>query len=97
MAASRSAWLVNAVFPAGELQKEVMDRARRLAGGPSVAFRYPDSFGLRRAQTFGEVVPFFRLWPGQPDGCAPVRRSLGSRLQVTEIVVRLRIVWNSRQ
>ena len=32
--------IVNAVFPAGELQKEVMDRARRLAGGPSVAFRY---------------------------------------------------------
>jgi len=32
--------LVNAVFPAGELEKEVMDRARRLAEGPSIAHRY---------------------------------------------------------
>lgn len=32
--------IVNAVFPAGDLEKEVMDRARRLAGGPSVAYRY---------------------------------------------------------
>jgi 2-(1,2-epoxy-1,2-dihydrophenyl)acetyl-CoA isomerase len=32
--------LVNAVFPAGELEKEVMDRARRLAHGPSIAYRY---------------------------------------------------------
>ena len=32
--------LVNAVFPAGDLQREVMDRARRLAEGPSVAYRY---------------------------------------------------------
>ncbi len=32
--------LVNAVFPAGELEKEVMDRARRLAEGPSIAYRY---------------------------------------------------------
>src|ERR1700738_3072746 len=32
--------LVNAVFPAGELEKEVMDRARRLAAGPSIAYRY---------------------------------------------------------
>src|SRR5271163_5237911 len=32
--------LVNAVFPASELEKEVMDRARRLAEGPSIAYRY---------------------------------------------------------
>ena len=32
--------LVNAVFPAGDLEKEVMDRARRLAQGPSIAYRY---------------------------------------------------------
>jgi len=32
--------LVNAVFPAGELEKEVMDRARRLAEGPSIAYRH---------------------------------------------------------
>jgi 2-(1,2-epoxy-1,2-dihydrophenyl)acetyl-CoA isomerase len=32
--------LVNAVFPADELEKEVMDRARRLAAGPSIAYRY---------------------------------------------------------
>jgi 2-(1,2-epoxy-1,2-dihydrophenyl)acetyl-CoA isomerase len=32
--------LVNAVFAAGDLEKEVMDRARRLAQGPSIAYRY---------------------------------------------------------
>ena len=32
--------LVNAVFPTGDLDKEVMDRARRLAEGPSIAYRY---------------------------------------------------------
>jgi 2-(1,2-epoxy-1,2-dihydrophenyl)acetyl-CoA isomerase len=32
--------LVNAVFPPGDLEKEVMDRARRLAEGPSIAYRY---------------------------------------------------------
>jgi 2-(1,2-epoxy-1,2-dihydrophenyl)acetyl-CoA isomerase len=32
--------LVNAVFAAGDLQKEVMDRARKLAEGPSIAYRY---------------------------------------------------------
>lgn len=32
--------LVNAVFPAGDLEKEVMDRARKLAQGPSIAYRY---------------------------------------------------------
>jgi 2-(1,2-epoxy-1,2-dihydrophenyl)acetyl-CoA isomerase len=32
--------LVNAVFAAGDLEKEVMDRARKLAEGPSIAYRY---------------------------------------------------------
>ena len=32
--------LVDAVYPAGEHEKEVMDRARRLAEGPSIAYRY---------------------------------------------------------
>jgi 2-(1,2-epoxy-1,2-dihydrophenyl)acetyl-CoA isomerase len=32
--------VVNAVFPAGDLETEVMDRARRLAQGPSIAYRY---------------------------------------------------------
>ncbi|MGH9054475.1 MAG: enoyl-CoA hydratase-related protein [Acidimicrobiales bacterium] len=32
--------MVNAVFPAGNLEAEVMARAHRLAGGPRLAFRY---------------------------------------------------------
>jgi len=32
--------ILNAVFPAQSLDKEVMDRARRLATGPRVAYRY---------------------------------------------------------
>lgn len=32
--------IVNAVFPADQLDVEVMARARRLAGGPRVAYRY---------------------------------------------------------
>lgn len=32
--------LVNAVFPAGDLESEVMGRARRLATGPTLAYRY---------------------------------------------------------
>jgi 2-(1,2-epoxy-1,2-dihydrophenyl)acetyl-CoA isomerase len=32
--------IVNAVFPAADFEREVMDRARRLAQGPSVAYRY---------------------------------------------------------
>ncbi len=32
--------IVNAIFPAAEFEREVMDRARRLARGPSVAYRY---------------------------------------------------------
>ena len=32
--------LVNAVFPAADLEREVIDRARRIASGPTVAYRY---------------------------------------------------------
>jgi 2-(1,2-epoxy-1,2-dihydrophenyl)acetyl-CoA isomerase len=32
--------IVNAIFPAAEFEREVMDRARRLAQGPSIAYRY---------------------------------------------------------
>jgi 2-(1,2-epoxy-1,2-dihydrophenyl)acetyl-CoA isomerase len=32
--------IVNAVFPAADFEQEVMTRARRLAEGPSVAYRY---------------------------------------------------------
>ncbi len=32
--------IVNAVFPAEDLEREALERARRLAAGPSVAYRY---------------------------------------------------------
>ena len=32
--------IVNAIFPPADFEREVMDRARRLARGPSIAFRY---------------------------------------------------------
>ena len=32
--------IVNAIFPADDFEREVMTRARRLAAGPSVAYRY---------------------------------------------------------
>jgi len=32
--------IVNAIFPAGSFEQEVMDRARKLAQGPSIAYRY---------------------------------------------------------
>src|SRR5437764_265682 len=32
--------IVNAVFPAADFEREVMERARRLAQGPSIAYRY---------------------------------------------------------
>jgi 2-(1,2-epoxy-1,2-dihydrophenyl)acetyl-CoA isomerase len=32
--------IVNAIFPAADFDREVMERARRLAQGPSVAYRY---------------------------------------------------------
>jgi 2-(1,2-epoxy-1,2-dihydrophenyl)acetyl-CoA isomerase len=32
--------IVNAIFPAAEFEREVMERARRLAQGPSIAYRY---------------------------------------------------------
>jgi 2-(1,2-epoxy-1,2-dihydrophenyl)acetyl-CoA isomerase len=32
--------IVNAIFPAADFEREVMERARRLAHGPSIAYRY---------------------------------------------------------
>jgi 2-(1,2-epoxy-1,2-dihydrophenyl)acetyl-CoA isomerase len=46
--------IVNAVFEPEDLEREVMDRARKLAAGPSVAFRYMKE-NLNRAVN-GELV-----------------------------------------
>ena len=45
--------IVNAVFPAADFEREVMTRARRLAAGPSIAYRYMKE-NLNRAVT-GEL------------------------------------------
>jgi 2-(1,2-epoxy-1,2-dihydrophenyl)acetyl-CoA isomerase len=45
--------IVNAIFPAADFEQEVMARARRLAGGPSIAYRYMKE-NLNRAVT-GEL------------------------------------------
>jgi 2-(1,2-epoxy-1,2-dihydrophenyl)acetyl-CoA isomerase len=45
--------IVNAIFPAADLEREVMTRARRLAAGPSIAYRYMKE-NLNRAVT-GDV------------------------------------------
>jgi 2-(1,2-epoxy-1,2-dihydrophenyl)acetyl-CoA isomerase len=46
--------IVNAIFPAADFEREVMTRARRLAQGPSVAYRYMKE-NLNRAVT-GELA-----------------------------------------
>jgi 2-(1,2-epoxy-1,2-dihydrophenyl)acetyl-CoA isomerase len=43
--------LVNAVFSAGDLEAEVMERARRLAAGPALAYRYMKENINRAAQS----------------------------------------------
>jgi 2-(1,2-epoxy-1,2-dihydrophenyl)acetyl-CoA isomerase len=45
--------IVNAIFPPADFEREVMDRARRLAQGPSIAYRYMKE-NLNRAVT-GEL------------------------------------------
>jgi 2-(1,2-epoxy-1,2-dihydrophenyl)acetyl-CoA isomerase len=45
--------IVNAIFPAADFEREVMARARRLAEGPSIAYRYMKE-NLNRAVT-GEL------------------------------------------
>ena len=45
--------IVNAIFPPAEFEREVMERARRLAQGPSIAYRYMKE-NLNRAVT-GEL------------------------------------------
>jgi 2-(1,2-epoxy-1,2-dihydrophenyl)acetyl-CoA isomerase len=37
---ARQLGIVNAVFPPADFEREVMERARRLAQGPSIAYRY---------------------------------------------------------
>ena len=37
---ARQLGIVNAIFPAVDFEREVMERARRLAQGPSIAYRY---------------------------------------------------------
>jgi 2-(1,2-epoxy-1,2-dihydrophenyl)acetyl-CoA isomerase len=45
--------IINAIFPSADFGREVMDRARRLAQGPSIAYRYMKE-NLNRAVT-GEL------------------------------------------
>lgn len=45
--------IVNAIFPVADFEREVMDRARKLAEGPSIAYRYMKE-NLNRA-TSGEL------------------------------------------
>jgi 2-(1,2-epoxy-1,2-dihydrophenyl)acetyl-CoA isomerase len=45
--------IVNAIFPSADFEREVMTRARRLADGPSIAYRYMKE-NLNRAVT-GEL------------------------------------------
>jgi len=47
---ARQLGIVNAIFPAGDFEREVMARARRLATGPSIAYRYMKE-NLNRAVT----------------------------------------------
>jgi len=44
--------IVNAIFPPADFEREVMERARRLAHGPSIAYRYMKE-NLNRAVTGG--------------------------------------------
>jgi 2-(1,2-epoxy-1,2-dihydrophenyl)acetyl-CoA isomerase len=50
---ARQLGIVNAIFPAADFEREVMTRARRLAEGPSIAYRYMKE-NLNRAVT-GEL------------------------------------------
>jgi 2-(1,2-epoxy-1,2-dihydrophenyl)acetyl-CoA isomerase len=50
---ARQVGIVNAIFPAEDFEREVMDRARRLAEGPAIAYRYMKE-NLNRAVT-GEL------------------------------------------
>jgi len=47
---ARKLGIVNAIFPAEDFEREVMVRARRLASGPSIAYRYMKE-NLNRAVT----------------------------------------------
>jgi 2-(1,2-epoxy-1,2-dihydrophenyl)acetyl-CoA isomerase len=47
---ARQLGIVNGIFPAEDFEREVMARARRLAKGPSIAYRYMKE-NLNRAVT----------------------------------------------
>lgn len=49
------AGIINAVFPGDRLVEEVMDRARKLASGPSVAYRYMKE-NINRAVAGGDLM-----------------------------------------
>ncbi len=53
-AEARRLGIVNEVFPAADFDQEVMARARRLARGPSIAYRYMKE-NLNRAAAGGEL------------------------------------------
>ena len=55
--------IVNAVFPPVDFEREVMERARRLAQGPSIAYRYMKE-NLNRA-----VARLEGGGGGAPSGC----------------------------
>ena len=52
---AESLGIVNAVFPADALMGEVMDRARKLAAGPAVAYRYMKE-NINRAASGAELM-----------------------------------------
>lgn len=52
---AESLGIVNAVFPADALVEEVMQRARKLAAGPAVAYRYMKE-NINRASSGGDLM-----------------------------------------
>jgi 2-(1,2-epoxy-1,2-dihydrophenyl)acetyl-CoA isomerase len=52
---AQSLGILNGVFPPESLMDEVMDRARRLASGPAVAYRYMKE-NINRAVAGGELT-----------------------------------------
>ena len=52
---AESLGIVNGVFPADELMDQVMQRARKLADGPAVAYRYMKE-NINRAASGGDLI-----------------------------------------
>jgi hypothetical protein len=79
--------VTKSVFPAGDLEKEVMDRARRLAQGPSIAYPYIKENlnravhgSLEECMDRGHASPTHRAYGGPPGGGAGVRQEAGAAL-----------------